>query len=384
MKHLVRSTVAAIAVTLGVSVLAPASPAAAVGDLSTIDLGLTPVATGLNQPLALAWRAGDPDMYVAEQTGKVRRVVNGTLLKGAVLKVKTKSQGERGLLGLTFGPDGSTLYVNYTGIRDGHTRVDAYPMNAKLKKAVKRFGRTVLLRTQPFANHNGGTIAFGPDNLLYIALGDGGSGGDPQNNAQNKNTLLGKILRINPTPANGYQYSIPLGNPFVGQPGARWEVWSYGLRNPWKFSFDQVTGDMWIGDVGQSAYEEINFAPAGSSGQNWGWRLREGAHPYLGGAQPPGGVDPVIERPHTAGDCSITGGYVYRGTAIPALQGAYLYGDYCTGKIYAAEQQGGTIVQNEELDISVPPFRLTSFGQDPNGEVYAVTRSGTIYRITAG
>jgi glucose/arabinose dehydrogenase len=153
----------------------------------------------------------------------------------------------------------------------------------------------------------------------------------------------------------------------------------YGLRNPWKFSFDKATGDMWIGDVGQDLYEEIDDAPAGQSGISWGWNLREGFHAYNGGAQPPGGRDPVIERPHSAGDCAITGGYVYRGTAIPALVGAYLYGDFCTGKVYAAVQQAGAIVQNVDLGITVP--QLNSFGQAPNGEIYAVSLSGTVYRI---
>lgn len=195
--------------------------------------------------------------------------------------------------------------------------------------------------------------------------------------------MLGKILRINPTPAFGYQYYNPPDNPFVNQPGARGEVWMYGLRNPWKYSFDQANGDLWIGDVGQNAYEEIDYAAAGQqSGANWGWNKREGLHPFVGGAQPPGGRDPVIERDHTDGDCSIVGGYVYRGTAIPALVGAYLYADLCTGKVYAAEQQGGTIVQNVDLGINVP--QIVSFGQSPNGEVYTVSLGGTISRIIPG
>jgi glucose/arabinose dehydrogenase len=192
--------------------------------------------------------------------------------------------------------------------------------------------------------------------------------------------LLGKIVRISPNPASGSPYSISADNPFVGQAGARGEVWMYGLRNPWRFSFDRANGDMWIGDVGQNLYEEIDYAPAGQKGINWGWSLREATHPYNGGAEPPGGRDPIIERPHTAGDCAITGGYVYRGTAIPALVGAYLYGDYCTGKVFAAEQQGGTVVQNVDLGINVPA--LTSFGQDLNGELYAVSQTGSVYRIT--
>jgi glucose/arabinose dehydrogenase len=382
MKHVVRTTVVAAAVALGASLLAPVSSAGAVGDLSTVDVALTPAATGLNQPLAVAWRTGDPDMYVALKIGRVRRVSNGVVQKGNTLQFKVSSNGERGLLGLAFSPNGSKLYVDYTEPTTGHSRVDEYPINAN-KKAVKKARRHVLFQTQPYPNHNGGTIAFGPDGMLYIAFGDGGGAGDPNGFAQNKGSLLGKILRINPNPIGYYPYQIPAGNPFTGQPGARAEVFMYGLRNPWKFSFDKVTGDMWIGDVGQSEYEEIDFAAAGQqAGANWGWNRREASHPFLGGTQPPDGRDPIIERDHDEQDCAIVGGYVYRGTAIPALVGAYLYGDTCTGKIYAAEQQGGTAVQNVELGINVPS--LVSFGQAPNGELYTVSLNGTVSRIVPG
>jgi glucose/arabinose dehydrogenase len=253
----------------------------------------------------------------------------------------------------------------------------------KRKKAVKKYQRHVLFQAKPYPNHNGGTIMFGPDNMLYVGIGDGGGAGDPNGFAQGKGTLLGKIVRINPNPIGWYPYQIPAGNPFVGQSGARAEIFMYGLRNPWKYSFDKATGDMWIGDVGQNAYEEIDFAPAGQqAGANWGWNKREGLHPFLGGTQPADGRDPVLERDHTAGDCAIVGGYVYRGTAIPALVGAYLYGDTCTGKIYAAEQQGGTIVQNVDTGLHVA--NLVSFGQAPNGDLYTVSLDGTVSRIVAG
>jgi glucose/arabinose dehydrogenase len=368
--------VVAVAIALGVVLVAPAVPAGAAGDLSTVHVKLTPVVSGLKQPLALAWRTGDADMYVVEQRGRVQRVTGGRIGSTA-LTVKVRNSGEQGLLGLTFSPNGTKAYIDYIDTK-GTTRVEEMPVTAK-KKIQRGKRRLLLSQAQPFENHKGGELAFGPDGMLYIGFGDGGSGGDPLGNGQNKNTFLGKILRIDPTPRNGYPYSIPLSNPLVGQPGTRWEIWMYGLRNPWKYSFDKATGDMWIGDVGQALYEEIDYAPAGQSGINWGWNQREGLHPYNGGAQPPGGRDPVIERPHSAGDCAIDGGYVYRGTAIPALVGAYLYGDFCTGKVYAAVQQGGVITQNVDLGINVPS--LNSFGQGPNGELYAVSEAGTVYRI---
>jgi glucose/arabinose dehydrogenase len=382
MKHGIRTTVVAAAVALSASLLAPVSSAGAVGDLSTVDVALAPAASGLAQPLAIAWRTGDPDMYVALKGGKVRRVSNGVVQRGNVLALKVSSTGERGLLGLAFSPTGTKLYVDYTEPNTGHVHVDEFPMNNN-KKAVKKFLRHVLFQTKPYPNHNGGTIMFGPDNMLYIGIGDGGGAGDPNGYAQNKGVLLGKILRINPNPIGYYPYQIPAGNPFVGQPGARAEVFMYGLRNPWKYSFDKTTGDMWIGDVGQNEYEEIDFAAAGQqAGANWGWNRREASHPFLGGTQPADGRDPIIERDHSADDCSIVGGYVYRGTAIPALVGAYLYGDTCTGKIYAAERSGSTTVQNVELGISVPS--LVSFGQGPNGDLYTVSINGTVSRIVPG
>jgi glucose/arabinose dehydrogenase len=382
MRYCVRVTLVAMALALGGTLLPPVGTAGAVGDLSTVDVSATPVVSGLNQPVALAWRTGDQDMYVVEQPGKVRRVSNGVIAKGNVLALKVISGGEQGLLGLAFAPNGSKLYVDYTEKRTGNSVVEEYPVNAR-KKAVKAQRRRILSQADPFPNHNGGTLTFGPDNMLYIGWGDGGSGGDPLGSGQNRNSLLGKIMRINPGASGGYQYSIPLDNPFVGQANTRWEVWMYGLRNPWKFSFDKANGDVWIGDVGQGLYEEIDYAAAGSqSGANWGWNQREGFHPYNGGAQPANGRDPVIERSHADGDCAITGGFVYRGSAIPALDGAYLYGDFCTGKISAAEQQGGAIVQNAQLPVTVP--QLSSFGQDPSGEVYAVSLAGTVYKLTPG
>jgi glucose/arabinose dehydrogenase len=241
--------------------------------------------------------------------------------------------------------------------------------------------RELLFQEDPFANHNGGQVTFGPDGMLYITLGDGGGGGDPLGSGQNPNTLFGKILRIDPRPAGGSPYSIPSDNPFVGRADARAETWMWGLRNPWRFSFDRETGDVWIGDVGQNAYEEIDFAPAGEGGINWGWNAREGFEAF-NGERPEGARDPILVTSHGDGNCSITGGYVYRGRAIPDLVGAYVYGDFCVGDLLAAKQRAGALVEERALGVRVES--LTTFGVDPAGELYAVSRGGTIYRLVAG
>jgi glucose/arabinose dehydrogenase len=230
-----------------------------------------------------------------------------------------------------------------------------------------------------FANHNGGNLVMGPGGALYISTGDGGGGGDGLGNGQNTNSLLGKILRIDPAPSGSLQYTIPPGNPFVGQPGKRAEIWMYGLRNPWRFSLDRLTGDMWIGDVGQNAYEEIDYAPVyNQTGANWGWNLREGKHPYAG-AKPPGARDPIFERDHNSGDCAIVGGYVYRSATIPAFNGAYVFGDTCTGKLRALVQKGGKVVQSKDLKLNVPA--TASFGQGPGGGIFVVSVSGSIHLL---
>jgi glucose/arabinose dehydrogenase len=363
---------AVTALVLGLAV-APSNAGAA--DLNNVTVRLTPLVTKLKAPLGLVFRQGDVIMYVVEQGGRIRPIFNGKP-KGKVVKVTASTGGERGLLGATFSPNGQKLYVSYTEKTTGHSRIDEYTMSGRT--AVKSSRRPVFFQQQPFANHNGGQITFGPDGYLYVFLGDGGGAGDPQNNAQRLDTVLGKILRINPNANPFASYSIPSDNPFFNTPGARKEIWMYGLRNPWRGSFDRLTGDFWVGDVGQQAYEEIDFAPAGDDGINWGWRLREGFHQYAGAA-PPGARDPIIERPQSAGDCAIVGGYVYRGTRNPNLNGAYVYGDACTGIIRAAVQTGGVITQSRALPLTVPG--LTSFGEDPNGELYAVSGQGTVYRI---
>jgi glucose/arabinose dehydrogenase len=330
-------------------------------------------------PVAFATREGDDAFYVNEQhAGRVRRIVDGTVEEQPVVDIngEVSTGTEQGLLGLTFSPDGSLLYINYTD-SNGDTQIQEFEMDGNVADESTR--RTVLTIDQPFANHNGGNVIFGPDDMLYIGMGDGGSAGDPQDNAENRNALLGKLLRINPRARGNAAYTVPGDNPFVDVADARPEVWMYGLRNPWRYSFDRATGDLWIADVGQNAWEEVDFAPAGENGQNWGWDTREGAHDY----EPPvpaGVVEPIFETSHQDGNCSITGGFVYRGEKIPDLQGAYLFTDICNGDIIGLAQRDGRLVDDRSLGISAT--QVSTFGQDQRGELYVLSLdAGTLSRI---
>jgi glucose/arabinose dehydrogenase len=360
---------------------APRAPSAA--DLAAVRVALQPVVNGLDSPVDIAFRparAGKPGtMYVVEQSGALRIMRDGRVAGTALdLSGNLSSGNEQGFLGATFSPDGKHLYVDYTDA-NGDSNVDEYRMRGDNPDPGTR--RRVMFVDQPYPNHNGGEVIFGPDGMLYIGFGDGGSAGDPQGNGQNRSALLGKILRINPTPAGGAPYTVPKNNPFVGRPGAAREVWMWGLRNPWRFTFDRATKDAWIGDVGQNAYEEIDFAKAGEQGINWGWNAREGFHEYAGPA-PAGARDPIVETGHADGNCAIVGGYVYRGRAIPALDGVYLFGDNCLPTILGVAQRGGRAIGPRDLGVDVP--ELTSFGEDHTGEVYAAARDGTIYKFVPG
>jgi glucose/arabinose dehydrogenase len=338
------------------------------------------VATGLSSPVAIAFRPGTDDMYVAEQSGTLRLIRDGRPAPIPALDLRSNlSHGnEQGFLGATFSPDGAHLYVDYTDHR-GNTNVDEYAMRTRYADRTTR--RRVFFTEQPYPNHNGGEVTFGPDGMLYIGLGDGGSAGDPHGNAQNLATPLGKILRIDPNALGSASYSVPSNNPFVKRTGAFREIWMYGLRNPWRFSFDRATGDLWIGDVGQGAYEEIDFARAGEQGINWGWNRREGLHEFKG-AKPSGARDPIIDAPHSGGWCAIVGGFVYRGRAIPTLDGTYLYGDNCRPNVDALVERDGRAIAHRDLGVEVPS--LTSFGEDRAGELYIAARAGTVYEVVPG
>ena len=333
------------------------------------------VAEGLEHPLYVT-HAGDGSgrLFVVEQPGRIRIVTQGRLLASPFLDIsdRVRHAGEQGLLGLAFHPEykrNGRFFVNYVRRSDGHTVIAEFrtSSNADVAQADERLLLTVA---QPYPNHKGGMVEFGPDGFLYIALGDGGSGGDPGNRGQNRNELLGKLLRIDVD--RGTPYAIPSDNPFaVG--GGRSEIFAYGLRNPWRFSFDRQTGELWAADVGQNKWEEIDVVKRGG---NYGWRVMEGTHCFLprDGCARDGLIPPVAEYGHDKGRCSITGGYVYRGSRLPALRGAYLYGDFCSGEIFA-------LAEGTQQILLATGLQIASFGQDQDGELYVVGHGGTIHRI---
>jgi glucose/arabinose dehydrogenase len=289
------------------------------------------------------------------------------------------SGGERGLLGLAFHPDFASngrVFVNYTDL-SGNTVVSEFAGDAG--SADPDSERILLGIQQPFPNHNGGDIAFGPDGYLHIAMGDGGSGGDPLGNGQSLRTLLGKMLRID---VDGSEpYGVPADNPFVGRDQAMPEIWAYGLRNPWRFSFDRATGDLWIGDVGQYIIEEIDvIGLRRSTGANFGWRRLEGSRQFSG-SPPPNAVAPIHEYAHGNGRCAVIGGHVYRGTQIRGLQGAYVYSDVCDGRIRALARARGKPVRHRDLGLRIPG--LVSFAENRAGELYALSLAGGVYRLAS-
>lgn len=364
---------------------APASP---------VPLALEPVASGLNRPLFVTAAPGQPGrLYIVEQGGKILIHENGAVLETPFFDFAPligNSGGERGLLGLAFHPEYATngrFYVNYTDTA-GATTLALYCRYADDEyRADPATAMVMLTILQPFSNHNGGMLAFGPDGYLYIASGDGGSGNDPQNNGQALDTLLGKILRIDVD--GDAPYRIPADNPLVGVAGAAPEIWAYGLRNPWRMSFDRETGDLWIADVGQNALEEINLQPAASAGgENYGWRNREGSQcrPGETNCELPGAVDPIYDYAQD-GSQSVTGGYVYRGSAIPALTGTYFFADFIAGTVCSLtrDDQGNVTVVNETENLNDNAITLgnvASFGEDENGELYIVDYGdGAVYRM---
>jgi glucose/arabinose dehydrogenase len=362
-------------------------------------LKLTEVASGFERPTFAISPPGDTSrIFVLEQAGLIQIVENGTRQATPFLDITTKvtrSANEQGLLGLAFHPDyaqNGRFYVHYSAdptatLQTGDTVVSEF-RRASDTSADAASERVLFTVSQPESNHNGGMIAFGPDGFLYIGLGDGGGGGDQHGsigNGQNTDTLLGKLLRIDVDSTSAGQYGIPSGN--MTGAGVRPELWAYGLRNPWRFSFDGCTGDLWIGDVGQDGWEEIDLQPANRSGTNYGWRLKEGLecfNPNTGCDPSSATVAPVAVYQNDVDGCSVTGGYVYRGSAIPALRGAYLYADYCTGNFWMLRMQAGQPdVQKITSDINTGGVRdISSFGRDARGELYVLSlTAGTLYRI---
>jgi glucose/arabinose dehydrogenase len=343
------------------------------------------VVSGLAKPLGLAAPAdGSGRLFLLEQAGTIRVFQNGSLLPNPLLDITGRvgsRSTEQGLLGIALHPDfakNGFFYVNYTDV-NGNTVIARFQVSAQDPNQADPNSEKVLLRVgQPYPNHNGGSMVFGPDGYLYMGLGDGGSAGDPHGNGQNTNVLLGKLLRVDVN--GGAPYAIPPANPFANG-GGKAEVWAYGLRNPWRFTFDRLTGDLYIADVGQNNWEEVDFLPANSpGGADFGWNYREGMHPYRG--SPPADLkltDPVAEYSHADG-CSVTGGYVYRGAALPEFRGIYLFSDYCSGRVWGLLRGADGAWQSQVLFQT--GYNVTSFGQDTNGEIYLIDQgSGSIFRL---
>src|SRR4051794_2692369 len=325
-------------------------------------------------------------LFIVEQAGRVRVMVDGRPRATPFLDIRSQvtSGGEQGLLSIAFPPDYASsgrFYVYFTD-RAGDERIVEYH-RATAARADPGSARLVLGMADPQPNHNGGLMLFGPDGHMYVGTGDGGGAGDqhgPHGNAQNLGSLLGKILRIDPAASGDRPYTVPAGNPFTGRSGARPEIYAYGLRNPWRFSFDRRTSDLSIGDVGQDAVEEIDFVRRGHGrGANFGWRVFEGHSRYTRGERAPGAVAPVITRSHSQGWCSITGGVVVRDPALRSLRGRYVFGDYCKGRVLSARLSAGRArsVRATSLHVS----SLSSFGEDARGRVYAVSLDGPVYRL---
>ncbi len=360
----------------------PASSIPVTTPLGDPTIALLPIGS-FEQPVDLAWRSGDTTAYIVERGGRITPLRDGSA-GATVLDITdlTEGEGERGLLGLTFTSDGSTAYVNHTD-NSGDTVIAEYAVGTD--GTFDEASRRVLLTVdQPYANHNGGDVTIGPDEMLYIGMGDGGDGGDPQRYSLNVTSLLGKILRIDPAPSGASPYTVPADNPFVGVPGARPEIWSVGVRNPWRFSFDSATGDLWIADVGQNELEEIDVAWAadgGGRGFNFGWSAFEGTRRFNDDQSPDGATPPIHEYEHGDQGCSISGGAVYRGTEIPALAGWYVWGDYCSGAIQGLRVQDRALAQVLPL---ANQDKNTAIRVGPDGELWAISIGGEVARIIAG
>jgi glucose/arabinose dehydrogenase len=349
-----------------------------------VELGVEPVLTMLDQPLGLEALA-DGRLFIVQKTGRVMILADGELLPEPFLDIREliSTEGERGLLGIAFHPDfagNGELYAYYSAAANGSGTVARFTVDATDPDRVDPDSHTVLLtveRDPAITFHYGGQLEFGPDGYLYIALGDAQN----RDNAQRLDTLLGKLLRIDTAGNGAGEYGIPPDNPFAGQAGARGEIWAYGLRNPWRFSFDRLTGDLWISDVGEDRWEEVNFQPADSSGgENYGWGIMEGGDCFGGDSCDRSGLTlPRIQYANTGENCSVTGGFVYRGQLIPELQGRYVLGDFCSGTVWTADA-----ASSWQLGVAAETgLQLTSFGQDAAGELYVMGYLGELERLVS-
>ena len=381
------SATAVLAVTAcgggGASGETPPAPPASFG------IALQSVVTGLSAPVYLTAPSGDARLFIVEQGGRIRIVKNGALLAAPFLDLSAKigTGGERGLLSMAFDPNYTTngfFYVYYTA-PSGDITVERYSRSVTNADQAESLSALQILTVahRNYSNHNGGQLAFGADGHLYAGTGDGGGGGDPAGNAQNTNVLLGKLLRIDVRNASLIQpYAVPTDNPFAGQAGKRGEIWAHGLRNPWRFAFDG--GQVYIADVGQGEREEVNVASTTAGALNYGWNITEGSQCYASSTCTTAGLTPpVLDYAHGASGengCSITGGFVYRGSAMPEVQGRYFYSDYCKGWLKSFVYRNGAAAELTDWQIA-NPGRITSFGQDGQRELYMLTDAGTVYRL---
>jgi glucose/arabinose dehydrogenase len=350
---------------------------------NAVTLGVEQVASGLDQPVHVTAPVGDPRLFIVEQPGRIRIVEDGKLLATPFLDIVNKvgSGGERGLLSVAFHPDyrsNGFLFVNYTN-KSGDTQIERYTVSANRNVADPGTAKLILAIDQPYSNHNGGLNLFGPDGMLYIGMGDGGSQGDPHGNGQNANALLAKLLRINVD--GGDPYSIPAANPYA-KGGGRGEIWAIGLRNPWRFSFDRISGLLYIADVGGDNFEEVDVAPIPASGVNYGWSITEGPSCRRStGCNQTGLQKPVLSyATHQNSTCAIIGGSVYRGRKIPEIQGQYFYSDYCNSWLRSFGFANGKVTDEHDWPVG-KLGSITSFGEDSQGELYMCISSGRVYRI---
>ena len=350
-------------------------------------LALELVAEGLESPVHLTAPPGDDRLFVVEQPGRIRIVRDGTLLAAPFLDISARVRccGEEGLLSVAFAPDCATSGHFFVYFNDdaGDIAIERYTAEPDADVAGTTPTPVLGIPHPTNSNHNGGLLLFGPDGMLYAGIGDGGGGGDPSGNGQNLGTLLGKLLRID---VRTLPYVVPPDNPFVDVAGPRREIWAYGLRNPWRFDLAPVAGgdaDLWVADVGQNRFEEVNVAPGNPAGLNFGWRIAEGAHCYPSGdaCDMTGLHPPVHEYDHEHG-CSITGGFVYRGAALPGLAGHYFFSDFCAGFLASLEPVGSGVVLHEWPIDDIG--NVLSFGMDAAGELYLLTSGGTVHRIVEG